>query len=231
MNIIKATLLLVVTTLIGCSGSPSSTVEPDGLTLSPTNCTIQSLDAGVKGGSTGGTGKTGATGATGPQGPAGPAGPQGAQGPAGPTGATGAAGAEGPQGPAGTGAQGPAGPQGPQGPAGMGIQGPAGPAGPAGTAGALTSRSQVYTVKSAVTAVNYTSVNNPGAVSVSCLADTDILLTGWCVPSLVNPYADYWYGAVTDVAGQAMSWVCTAYNEGTNSQYNIQAFATCIAVP
>ena len=42
----------------------------------------------------------------------------------------------------------------------MSVQGPAGPAGPAGTAGALTSRSQVYTVKSAVTAVNYTSVNN-----------------------------------------------------------------------
>ena len=113
----------------------------------------------------------------------------------------------------------------------MSVQGPAGPAGPAGTPGALTDRAQLYTVKSAVTAVNYTSVNNPGAVSVSCLADTDILLTGWCVPSLVNPYADYWYGAVTDVAGQAMSWVCTAYNEGTNSQYNIQAFATCIAVP
>ena len=179
-------------------------------------------------GAMGAEGPQGPAGATGPQGPAGPPGPAG---PAGATGATGPAGATGPQGPAGASVQGPAGPQGPQGPAGMGIQGPAGPAGPAGTAGALTSRSQVYTVKSAVTAVNYTSVNNPGAVLVSCLADTDILLTGWCVPSLVNPYADYWYGAVTDVAGQAMSWVCTAYNEGTNSQYNIQAFATCIAVP
>ena len=194
-------------------------------------------------GATGTHGATGATGAEGPQGPAGPTGPQGPAGPQGPvgqtgaigaTGATGAAGAEGPEGPAGAGAQGPKGPagaQGPQGPAGMSVQGPAGPAGPAGTAGALTSRSQVYTVKSAVTAVNYTSVNNPYGVSASCLADTDILLMGWCVPSLVNPYADYWYGAVTDAAGQSMSWVCTAYNEGTNSQYNIQAFATCIAVP
>ena len=232
MTTIKAVLLLVVTTLVACSGAPASTTGTAGLTLSPSNCDIQSLDAGVKSGSVQtGTGATGATGATGPQGPAGPAGPQGAQGPAGPTGATGAAGAEGPQGPAGTGAQGPAGAQGPQGPAGMSVQGPAGPAGPAGTAGALTSRSQVYTVKSAVTAVNYTSINNPYGVGISCLADTDILLMGWCVPSLVNPYADYWYGAVTDAAGQSMSWVCTAYNEGTNSQYNIQAFATCIAVP
>jgi len=115
----------------------------------------------------------------------------------------------------------------------MGVQGPAGPAGPAGTSGVLTDRSQIYTVKSAVVGVNYTglNLNDPGGVSVSCLADTDILLTGWCVPSLVNPYADYWYGAVTDVAGQAMGWQCTGYNGGTGSQYNLQAFATCIAVP
>ena len=48
----------------------------------------------------------------------------------------------------------------------MSVQGPAGPAGPAGTAGALTSRSQVYTVKSAVTAVNYTSVNEQVSVGI-----------------------------------------------------------------
>ena len=113
----------------------------------------------------------------------------------------------------------------------MSVQGPAGPQGPAGTSGVLTDRSQIYTVKSAVVGVSYTSINNPFGVGVSCLTDTDILLTGWCVPSLVNPYADYWYGAVSDVAGQAMSWQCTGYNEGTGSQYDLQAFATCIAVP
>ena len=115
----------------------------------------------------------------------------------------------------------------------MSVQGPAGPQGPAGTSGVLTDRSQIYTVKSAVVGVNYTgpNLNNTGGTSVSCLADTDILLTGWCVPSLLQGGLQYWWGSVQNVTGDAMAWQCSGINQDNPSTFNLQAFATCIAVP
>ena len=235
MNTFKMMLVLVVSCVTGCSGAAAATDTPDGVKLTPSNCTTQNVDAGTF---SVGTGTGGAEG---------PAGPQGVQGPAGPTGATGLTGATGPAGavgPAGTGEEGPAGPQGPtgsvgpQGPAGtpgVGVAGPTGPVGAAGTSGLLTSRSQIYTSKSTAVNVGPTGSDTvPYTATASCNNANDILLTGWCAlvtPGSVQPIGQFWYGAMDNVAGSSMGWTCNGYNNISASSYEIQAFAACVAVP
>jgi hypothetical protein len=114
----------------------------------------------------------------------------------------------------------------------MSVQGPAGPAGPAGTPGALTDRAQLYTVKSSVVGVNYNgNPLEPTPATASCLAETDILLMGWCVPTLLQGSGQYWYGVGLNTAGNPMAWECNGVNNDNPSTFNLQAFATCIAVP
>jgi hypothetical protein len=61
--------------------------------------------------------------------------------------------------------------------------------------------------------------------------NTDILLTGWCVPALLQGSGQYWYGVGLDATGSAMAWECNGVNNDNPSTFSLQAFATCIAVP
>lgn len=230
MNTFNAMLLLATSCLVGCSGAAAATETANGTKLAPTNCTTDSEDAGLV------TGKTGTMGTMGAEGPEGPQGPQGPVGPQGPTGATGLTGAVGPAGASitgDTGAQGAPGPQGPQGQTGaQGIQGVSvqGPAGPVGPAGAGMARSSVYIVQSTIGSF---PDNDPGVTAspaiASCANDTDILLTGWCVPQPgVQTVGQYWYGQVENVAGSPMAWKCTGVNTASPSNLELQAFATCV---
>ena len=229
MNTLKTILLLLVIT--GC-GSPSSVTAADGAKLAPSNCTTQGVDAGDTV-----SGSMGATGATGPQGPAGPAGAQGPAGPVGPQGPVGPAGMS-IQGPAGAdGPVGPMGPQGPAGPAGAPGVGVAGPAGPAGAAGAGLSRAAVYTVgPTAVVYVPYIAADSTigqeeGFIAAYCASQTDVLLTGWCVPHQLQALGQYWVGSVVNTAGSPMGWGCAGFNNVSPSSFELQAYAVCVSVP
>jgi Collagen triple helix repeat (20 copies) len=141
---------------------------------------------------------------------AGATGPQGLQGATGLTGPQGPAGAQGLQGTAG--AQGADGAQGPQGTAGA--QGPGGPAGPAGPVNPLAL--ECYDTIFASVAINPSSYNS--ATAPSC----DIgytAISALCNISTANARLTTMY-----------SNTCTAYNEGTLSEY-LYVGSRCCRVP
>jgi hypothetical protein len=74
----------------------------------------------------------------------------------------------------------------------------------------------------------------PYTATASCTGENDILLTGWCVlvtPSSFQAIGQFYYGELSNVAGNPMGWTCNGFNNVSATAYGLQAYASCITVP